>query len=42
MKPDDAGMHLVGWLPDSFDGQEAARKAAEVGVRVSPISEHSI
>ncbi|MDQ6787979.1 MAG: PLP-dependent aminotransferase family protein [Acidobacteriota bacterium] len=42
MKADDAGMHLVGWLPNNFDDQEAAQKAAELDVRVSPISDHSI
>lgn len=42
MKSDDAGMHLVGWLPDNFDDREAANKAAEADVRVSPISDHCI
>jgi GntR family transcriptional regulator/MocR family aminotransferase len=42
MKADDAGMHLVGWLPDDFDDREAARKAAAVNIRLSPISDHSI
>lgn len=42
MKTDDAGMHLVGWLPDNFDDQEVARKSAEAGIRLSPISDHSI
>jgi GntR family transcriptional regulator/MocR family aminotransferase len=42
MKADVAGMHLVGWLPEHFDDQEAAHQAAAVGVRLSPISDHSI
>ena len=42
MKSDDAGMHLVGWLPDNLDDRQVAWKAAEVGVRLSPISDHSI
>ena len=42
MKADDAGMHLVGWLPDNLDDREAARKAAEVNISLSPISDHSI
>jgi GntR family transcriptional regulator/MocR family aminotransferase len=42
MKADDAGLHLVGWLPENFDDRVAARKAAEVNVRLSPISVHSI
>lgn len=42
MKADDAGMHLVGWLPDNFDDREAAQKAAAENIRLSPISDHSI
>ncbi|HLM03509.1 MAG TPA: PLP-dependent aminotransferase family protein [Pyrinomonadaceae bacterium] len=42
MKADDAGMHLVGWLPDNLDDREAALRADEVNVRLSPISDHSI
>ncbi|HEX8163949.1 MAG TPA: PLP-dependent aminotransferase family protein [Pyrinomonadaceae bacterium] len=42
MKADDAGMHLVGWLPDRLDDQEAARKAALHNVRFQPVSESSI
>ena len=42
MKADDAGMHLVGWLPDNFDDREAAQKAAEINIRLSAISEHCI
>ena len=42
MKADDAGMHLVGWLPDNIDDREVALKAAEVNLRLSPISDHSI
>ena len=42
MKADDAGMHLVGWLPDNLDDREAAQKAAEVNIRLSAISDHCI
>ncbi len=42
MKADDAGMHLVGWLPDNIDDREVALKANEVNLRLSPISDHSI
>jgi len=42
MNADNAGMHLVGWLPDNFDDREVARKAAEAGLRLSAISDHSI
>ena len=42
MKADDAGMHLVGWLPDHLDDREAALRAAEVNIRLSSISDHCI
>lgn len=42
MKSADAGMHLVGWLPDDFDDREAARKAEAENIRLSSISEHSV
>ncbi|HEX8568236.1 MAG TPA: PLP-dependent aminotransferase family protein [Pyrinomonadaceae bacterium] len=42
MKPDDAGMHLVGWLPDNFDDRDAAQKAAAENIRLSAISDHCI
>jgi GntR family transcriptional regulator/MocR family aminotransferase len=42
MKADDAGMHLIGWLPGDLDDREAALRAAEVNIRLSPISDHSI
>jgi GntR family transcriptional regulator/MocR family aminotransferase len=42
MKADDAGMHLVGWLSHNIDESEVVLKAAEVNLRLSPISDHSI
>jgi GntR family transcriptional regulator / MocR family aminotransferase len=33
-----AGLHLVGWLPEGMDDQEAARAAEAHGVDVQPIS----
>lgn len=42
MTSDDAGMHLVGWLPDNFNDQEVAQKAAEANIRLTSISDHSI
>ncbi|MGI8468586.1 MAG: PLP-dependent aminotransferase family protein [Pyrinomonadaceae bacterium] len=42
MKADDAGMHLVGWLPDNFNDREVAEKAAAVNIKLSPISDHSV
>lgn len=42
MKADDAGMHLVGWLPDYIDDGEAAQKAAVQNLRFQSISDSSI
>ncbi|HVE57735.1 MAG TPA: PLP-dependent aminotransferase family protein [Pyrinomonadaceae bacterium] len=42
INPDDAGMHLVGWLPDNFDDREVSEKAAAENIRLSPISDHFI
>jgi GntR family transcriptional regulator/MocR family aminotransferase len=42
MKVDDAGMHLVGWLPDDIDDGEAAQKAALQNIRFQSISDSSI
>lgn len=42
MKADDAGLHLVGWLPDNFDDREASLKTAAENIRLSAISDHCI
>ncbi|MBA2736789.1 MAG: PLP-dependent aminotransferase family protein [Pyrinomonadaceae bacterium] len=42
MKADDAGMHLVGWLPDNIDDREVSQKAALQNVRFQSISDSSI
>jgi len=34
----DAGMHLVGWLPQGVDDVEVSKKAAERGLHLSPLS----
>jgi GntR family transcriptional regulator/MocR family aminotransferase len=36
VRPADAGMHVVGWLPEGVDGTEVARRAAARGVVVHP------
>jgi GntR family transcriptional regulator/MocR family aminotransferase len=38
LEPADAGMHLIGWLPDGLDDRQAARSAAAAGVDVTPLS----
>lgn len=42
MNADDAGMHLVGWLPDYLDDREVREKAALQNVRFQSISDSSI
>ncbi|MEZ5428895.1 MAG: PLP-dependent aminotransferase family protein [Pyrinomonadaceae bacterium] len=37
-----AGMHLVGWLPEGVDDRRVADKAAEKGIKVSPVSSYSL
>jgi GntR family transcriptional regulator/MocR family aminotransferase len=38
--PDEAGIHLVGWLPEGVSDVDAARKAAENGVEVGRLSNY--
>ena len=38
---DEAGMHLVGWLPENICDVTASQKAAAQGVEVKPISAYS-
>jgi len=40
--PSDAGMHLLGWLPEHVDDQQAFRKATAAGVEVTPLSAYCI
>ena len=40
--PAEAGMHLVGFLPEGTDDREVSRRAAYYGVEVSPISAYAI
>ncbi len=37
----DAGMHLVGWLPEGVDDRIISEKAAEKNLKLSPISSYS-
>jgi len=34
----DAGMHLVGWLPEGVSDVELSKKGAERGLKLSPVS----
>jgi len=38
---DEAGMHLIGWLPDGVNDKTASEKAAEQGVETKPLSAYS-
>ena len=38
----EAGMHLVGWLPEGVDDVEASRRAAAFGVGAPPLSTYSL
>jgi GntR family transcriptional regulator / MocR family aminotransferase len=38
----EAGMHLVGWLPEGVDDVEASRRAAAFGVGTPPLSMYSL
>jgi GntR family transcriptional regulator/MocR family aminotransferase len=40
VRPADAGMHLVGWLPPGANDRAASRAAASRGVLVSPLSHY--
>ena len=42
VRPAEAGMHLVGWLPAGIDDVTAAQRAAAHGVDVQPLSLYSI
>ena len=41
VKKADAGMHLVGWLPEGVDDPEVSRKAAERGLKLAAVSDYS-
>jgi GntR family transcriptional regulator/MocR family aminotransferase len=40
--PAEAGMHVVGWLPQGVDDLEASRRAASHGVDAPPLSMYSL
>src|SRR6185503_9957607 len=42
LNPSDAGMHLIGWLPEGVDDRAAARTALAGGVEVTPLSAYCI
>lgn len=42
IKPSEAGMHLIGWLPEGVDDRSAFRAASAAGVEVTPLSAYCI
>ena len=42
LKPNEAGMHAIGWLPEEVDDRAAARAALAGGVEVTPLSAYCI
>ncbi|HEV8580302.1 MAG TPA: PLP-dependent aminotransferase family protein [Thermoanaerobaculia bacterium] len=42
VEPGEAGMHLMGWLPESLDDHAAAIAAASHGVEVTPLSAYCL
>lgn len=42
VSPSDAGMHVVGWLPERCDDQMVSEEAAAQGIHVPPLSGYSI
>jgi GntR family transcriptional regulator/MocR family aminotransferase len=40
--PDEAGMHLIAWLPNNADDAEVARRAVEAGVMLNAVSTYSM
>jgi GntR family transcriptional regulator/MocR family aminotransferase len=41
MAPAEAGMHLVGWLPNQVNDKESSARAARYGVEAAPLSAYS-
>jgi GntR family transcriptional regulator/MocR family aminotransferase len=42
VQPAEAGMHLLGWLPDSIDARVASQRAAAHGVDAFPLSTYCL
>ena len=42
VKPAEAGMNLIGWLPPGVDDQEMSARAADGGIDAAPLSAHAL
>jgi GntR family transcriptional regulator / MocR family aminotransferase len=40
--PAEAGMHLIGWLPEGLSDREVSRRAAEADLNLAPVSAYCI
>jgi len=40
IKPSEAGMHTIGWLPGGMDDRSASSKVAKYGIDASPLSNY--
>jgi GntR family transcriptional regulator / MocR family aminotransferase len=40
--PAEAGMHLIGWLPEGVCDRDVARRATEEGLHIAPISDYCL
>jgi GntR family transcriptional regulator/MocR family aminotransferase len=40
--PAEAGMHLIGWLPDGIDDRDVSRRAAEANLKIACLSAYCI
>ena len=42
LRPSDTGLQMLGWLPEGWDDGEIARRAAGVGLEITPLSRLTI
>jgi GntR family transcriptional regulator / MocR family aminotransferase len=42
VSPADAGMHLIGWLPEDVSDQAVSQAAYEAGINVAPVSAYTV
>jgi GntR family transcriptional regulator/MocR family aminotransferase len=42
VRPCETGLHLIGWLPDGKDDQEASQGALRAGVEAPPLSNYCV
>lgn len=40
IEPAEAGMHLIGWLSENFDDRKICRRAAQLNLNITPVSDY--